>query len=66
MNLPLILIGLILAPLGLLGALGVAVLILKILTIVQKASEPPTQDPNGDYSLEQGKEIGRDDPPVAR
>ena len=59
MNWPWALLALILAPLGLLGAAGVVLLILKIVAIVQKAAEPPTVDDNGAYSLEQGKDVGR-------
>ena len=53
------LLALILAPLGLLGAVGVVLLVLKIVAIVQKAAEPPTVD-EGDYGLEQGKDVGQD------
>ena len=63
MNLPLALLALILAPLGLLGAFAVVVLVLKIAAIVGKASEPPTEDQSGVYHLEQGKEMGRGEPP---
>ena len=63
MNLPLALLALILAPLGLLGAFGIVMLVLKIAAIVSKASEPPTEDRSTDYTLEQGKEIGRGGPP---
>jgi hypothetical protein len=65
MNLPLALLALILAPLGLLGAFAVVVLVLKIAAIVGKASEPPTEDQSGDYHLEQGKEVEREEPPKA-
>lgn len=51
-----------LAPLGLLGAFGIVVLVLKVAAIVQKAGEPPTED-EGDYTLEQGREVGRTDRP---
>jgi hypothetical protein len=61
MNLPLALLALILAPLGLLGAFAVVMLVLKIAAVVDKATEPPTEDQSGDYTLEQGKEVGRDD-----
>lgn len=61
MNLPLALLALILAPLGLLGALGLVVLALKIAAIVGKASEPPTVDESGDYRLAQGKDVGQSD-----
>jgi hypothetical protein len=63
MNLPLALLALILAPLGLLGAFAVVMLVLKIFAIVSKASEPPTEDRSGDYRLEQGQEVGREQPP---
>jgi hypothetical protein len=46
-------------PAAFLGALGIVVLALKILSVVQKAAEPPTVDPGGQYSLDQGKEVGR-------
>ena len=52
---------LILAPLGLLGALGLVMLALKIGAIIQKAGEPRTEDQHGDYHLEQGREVGRDE-----
>jgi len=65
MNLSLALLALILAPLGLLGAFAVVVLVLKIAAIVGKASEPPTEDQSGDYHLEQGKEVEREEPPKA-
>ena len=58
MNWPLALLALILAPLGLLGAAGLVLLVLKIMAIVQKAGEPRTVD-DGNYSLDQGKEVGR-------
>jgi hypothetical protein len=60
MNWPLALLALILAPLGLLGAVGVVLLVLKIAAIVQKAAEPPTVDESGDYTLDQGRDIGRE------
>jgi len=50
---------LILIPLGLLGIAGIVVLVLKIVAIAQKASEPPTVDQSGDYGLDQGKEVGK-------
>jgi hypothetical protein len=50
---------LVLIPLGLLGMAGIVVLVLKIVAIVQKASEPPTVDQSGDYSLDQGKEVDK-------
>ena len=58
MNWPWALLALILAPLGLLGAAGLVLLVLKIVAIVQKAGEPRTVD-DGNYSLDQGKEVGR-------
>jgi hypothetical protein len=63
MNLPLALLALILAPLGLLGAFGLVVLGLKIAAIVGKASEPPTVDESGDYALSQGRDVGQGEPP---
>jgi hypothetical protein len=62
MNLPWALLALVLAPLGLLGAFGLVVLVLKIAAIVGKAAEPPTEDASGDYRLEQGKEAGQREP----
>ena len=44
---------------GLLGAAGIVLLALKIIAIVEKAAEPPTKD-EGHYSLDQGREVGRD------
>ena len=61
MNLPWALLILILAPAGLLGALGLVVLALKIAAIAQKAGEPRTEDQHGDYRLEQGHEVGKDE-----
>lgn len=61
MNIPWTLLMLILAPLGLLGAFGLVMLALKIIAIIQKAGEPRTEDPYGDYHLEQGREIGKDE-----
>ena len=60
-SLPVLLLALIFAPLGLLGAVGMVFLVLKIVAIVQKASEPPTVDESGDYRLEQSREVGKDD-----
>ena len=60
MNLPWALLTLILAPLGLLGAFGVVILVLKVIAIFEKAAEPPTEDASGDYRIEQGKEIGKE------
>jgi hypothetical protein len=57
--LPWALLLLVLVPLGLLTAIGLAILALKIVAIVQKAGEPPTVDRGGHYSLEQGKEVGK-------
>jgi hypothetical protein len=50
---------LILAPLGLLGSVGLVLLVLKIATIIEKAAEPPTTDEGGHYSLEQSKDVGQ-------
>ena len=61
MNWPWALLALILAPLGLLGAAGLVLLVLKIAAIVEKAAEPPTVDENGHYSLGQGKDVGREE-----
>jgi hypothetical protein len=66
MNLPWALLALILAPLGLLGAFGLVVLVLKIAAILGKAAEPPTEDASGDYRLEQGTEVGQKGPPTQR
>jgi len=60
MNWPWALLALILAPLGLLGAAGVVLLVLKIAAIVQKAAEPPTVDKSGHYSIDQGKDVGQE------
>ena len=57
MNLPLALLALCLAPLGLLGSLGLVVLVLKMVAALQKATEPPTEDQSGDYRIDQGKEV---------
>jgi hypothetical protein len=64
MNMPLALLALILAPLGLLGALGLVVLALKIAAIVGKATEPPTVDGSGDYRLAQSKDVGQNESPA--
>ena len=61
--LALALLALCVAPVGLLSALGVVMLLLKITAIVQKASEPPTEDQHGDYRLEQSREVGKSDTP---
>jgi hypothetical protein len=58
MNWPWALLALILAPLGLLGAFGVVLLVLKIVAILEKAGEPPTVD-QGHYELDQGKDVGQ-------
>jgi hypothetical protein len=63
MNGGLALLALCLAPLGLLGAFGIVILVLKIAAIVEKANEPRTEDQSGDYHLEQGKEVGRVESP---
>jgi hypothetical protein len=60
MNWPWALLALILAPLGLLGAFGMVLLVLKIAAIVQKAGEPPTAD-QGHYGLDQSKDVGKTD-----
>jgi hypothetical protein len=39
---------------------GLVVLGLKIAAIIQKASEPPTVDESGDYTLDQGRDVGKD------
>ena len=63
MELWMILVGLALllvaVPVALLGAFGLVVLALKLITVVQKAAEPPTVDQSGEYTLDQGKEVGR-------
>ncbi|MBN1580480.1 MAG: hypothetical protein JXA89_07235 [Anaerolineae bacterium] len=46
-------------PVALLGAFGLVVLAFKLITVVQKAVEPPTVDQSGEYTLDQGKEVGR-------
>jgi hypothetical protein len=61
MNWPWALLALILAPLGLLGAAAIVLLALKIVAIVQKAAEPRTVDEDGHYSLDQGREVGREE-----
>jgi hypothetical protein len=60
MNWPWALLALILAPLGLLGAIGMVLLVLKIAAIVQKAAEPRTVDESGHYSIDQGKDVGQE------
>jgi len=57
--LPLVVLLLILIPAGLLSMLGLAVLVLKIIAIVQKAGEARTEDEHGQYSLDQSKDVGR-------
>ena len=52
-------LALVLAPLGLLGSIGVVLLVLKIVSVVQKATEPPTTDEGGHYGLEQGRDVGQ-------
>ena len=59
MNWPWALLAICLAPLVLMGAVGMVLLVLKIITIAHKAAEPRTVDENGHYSLDQGKEVGR-------
>lgn len=54
-----LLLALVLAPLSLLGSIGVVLLVLKIVAIFQKAAEPPTTDEGGHYGLEQSKEVGK-------
>ena len=56
-----LLLALVLAPLGLLGSVGLVMLVLKLIAIAQKATEPPTADESGDYRLGQGKEVGLSD-----
>ena len=46
---------------GPLVLLGIVVLGLKIAAIVQKASEPRTVDESGDYTLDQGRDVGKDE-----
>jgi hypothetical protein len=53
------LLALVLAPLGLLGSIGVVLLVLKVVAILHKGAEPPTTDEGGQYSLEQGKDVGK-------
>lgn len=50
---------LIAVPAALLSTFGVVMVALKIMAIVQKATESPTVDQSGQYSLEQGTEVGR-------
>ena len=40
---------------------GLVVLGLKIYAIVQKAAEPRTVDQSGDYTLDQGRDVGKDE-----
>ena len=40
---------------------GLVVLGLKIAAIVQKAGEPRTVDESGDYTLDQGRDVGKDE-----
>ena len=58
MNLTWALLALVLAPLGLLGGIGLVVLVLKIVAVLQKATEPSTVD-QSEYSLEQGQDVGK-------
>jgi len=58
LGLPLALLLLFLIPLGLGSAIALVVLILKIVAVVQKASEPRTED-GGHYSLDQGRDVGQ-------
>ena len=60
MNPWLALLALCLAPLVLLLGIGLVLAILRIIVVVQKAAEPPTMDKDGHYSLDQGREVGRD------
>jgi hypothetical protein len=45
---------------GPLALAGLVVLGLKIAVIVQKATEPKTVDESGDYTLDQGRDVGTD------
>ena len=40
---------------------GLVVLGLKIAAVIQKAGEPPTADDSGDYTLEQGRDVGKEE-----
>jgi len=40
---------------------GLVILGLKIAAIVQKASEPRTVDESGDYTLDQGRDVGKEE-----
>lgn len=51
--------GLAVSCLGVSGALALVVLILKGAAIFQKAAEPPVQDVGGQYSLDQGRDVGQ-------
>ena len=53
----LILVG---VPALLLGSFGIVMLVLKIIAVIQKAAESPTDDRDGQYSLDQGKDVGQD------
>ena len=44
----------------LLGLFGLVMLGLKIAAIVQKASESRTVDESGDYTLDQGRDVGKE------
>ena len=39
---------------------GLVLLVLKIVAIVQKATEPPTVDQSGEYTLDQGRDVGKE------
>jgi hypothetical protein len=41
--------------------MGLVILGLKIAAIVQKATEPQTVDESGDYTLDQGHDVGKDE-----
>jgi hypothetical protein len=45
---------------GPLALVGLVILGLKIAAIVQKAAEPRTVDESGDYTLDQGHDVGKD------
>jgi hypothetical protein len=40
---------------------GLVILGLKIAAIIQKAGEPRTVDESGDYTLDQGRDVGKDE-----
>jgi hypothetical protein len=60
MNMPMALVALCLAPLGLLAAFGLVTLVLKLFAVLEKATEPRTEDESGDYHIEQGKDLGNE------